>query len=88
MSSTQTQLPPMTIVLQQRGFYHSPPQQYPIHPTTLKIHLQTSNATMPTKATADSAGYGMFSAENIAIVTNLQLLICTNIPMCQEKYPL
>ena len=81
MSSTNSTLPPMAITLQQRGFYQSLTNQTPIQPTSLKVCLNNSNARIPTKATPESAGYDMYSAENITIDPHSHILINTHISM-------
>ena len=46
---------------------------------SLKIRLNTNEATMPIKATPESAGYDISSAEQITIEPNTHALIHTHI---------
>ena len=80
MSTTRPQLLPMAIALQQRGFYQGSLQQNPSS-TKLKIILNSDTATIPTKATAGSAGYDMYSAEQVTIKPNSHLLVNTNVSL-------
>ena len=78
MSSHEQHLPPMAITLQQQGYVLQPDDTNE-SPPILKINLRSNNATMPLKATEQSAGYDIFSSEHIILPPFTQTLIHTDI---------
>ena len=80
MSSTKTDLPPMTITLRQRGHYPNPSSNGPSQ-NKPRFKLLSISATLLFRATPESAWYDLYSAENIAILNKTHQLISTDVLM-------
>ena len=78
MSSSKQNLPPMAVTLQQRG-YQPEPTINDSALSTLKIKLLSKTASMPIKATKNSAGYDIHSLVHTKIPPSSQLLILRRI---------
>ena len=81
MSSTKPTLPPMAITLQQRGYIHNPSTNTTTYTSMLNLKLLSTDATMPVKATPQSAGYDIYSSQSTKIPPKTQQLISTDISM-------